>query len=132
MRLLKPKSGGTVRLSDTALAMVRDLRKAMEQATHFNGLRINPIVKLTDGLVVAWGLSLGIMTMNPRCALIDRHKFLETLDRELVLRREELADCTDDERRAKLEMIVAGCSEFSGYDTSAPLRAAGTPVGKPS
>ena len=103
--------------------MLRDLRAAMERTTTVAGLRINPVVKLSDGLVIAWGLALANMTMNPKCALIDRTKFLENLDRELVQRLAELGDCTDDERRARLEMLVAGASKFSAYDPSSPLRA---------
>ena len=106
--------------------MLRDLRAAMERTTTVAGLRINPVVKLSDGLVIAWGLALANMTMNPKCALIDRTKFLENLDRELVQRLAEFGDCTDDERRARLEMLVAGASEFSAYDPSSPLRAVGT------
>ena len=129
MKLKKP--GGTVRLAEFALTMVKDLRAMMEHTTHIGGLQLNPIVKLTDGIVVAWALTLANMTMNPKCALINREEFLENLDREFVKHFAELNEATPDERRARFEMLVAANSEFSAYDPSAPLRAT-TPEGRPS
>ena len=106
-----------------AIQMVRDLRQKMESTASFAGMQLQHVVKLSDGMVLSWALALANMVMNPRCALIDRTKFLENLDRELVKRFIELNEATDDERRAMLELLVAGSSEFSAFDTSAPLRA---------
>ena len=94
-------------------------------------MKINPVVKLNDGIVISWALALANMVMNPKCALIDREVFLETLDRELVNHFAALNVANQEERRAMLEMLAAACSEFSAFDTSAPLRAQ-KPEGRPS
>ena len=132
MKLIKRKRdpGKTIRLSEQALPMLADLREKMESTTHIGGMKLNPIVKLTDALVLAWSLALANMVMTPQISVIDRKEFTQNLNREIVQRRVELENCTDDERLAKLDLIVASHSEFSGYDPSSPLRAART--GKPA
>ena len=104
----------------------------MANTSHIGGLRLNHIVKLGDGVVISWALALANMAMNPKCSLIEREAFLENLDRELVKRFAELKEASPDERHAMLELLVAGNSEFSAYDPSAPLRATQPAGGEPS
>ena len=115
------KTGKTVRIPESALPMLKDLRAKMEQTSHIGGLKLNTEVRLTDGVVIAWGLALANLTMNPALSLIDRKALVEQINQGDSALAELESD--DDTRRAKIEMLIAGASEFSGYDTSAPLRA---------
>ena len=72
------------------------------------------------------------LMMTGDVALINRRKFSEALDREVVRRMPEFAERTEDERRAMLDLIFAGCCEFAPFDLSSPLRAAKTEGNKPS
>ena len=117
------KTGKTVRIPESALPMLKDLRAKMEQTSHIGGLKLNTEVRLTDGVVIAWGLALANLTMNPALSLIDRKALVEQINHEVIQHLAELESDDDDTRRAKIEMLIAGASEFSGYDTSAPLRA---------
>ena len=125
------KTGKTVRIPESALPMLKDLRAKMEQTSHIGGLKLNTEVRLTDGVVIAFGLALANLTMNPALSLIDRKALVEQINL-VIQHRAELEGCDDDTRHAKIEMLIAGASEFSGYDTSAPLRAATPEGGKPS
>ena len=118
------KNTHSVRLPESIFPEIAALRASMERATDFGGLRLNPDATLRDSVVLGFAVGIANLAMSGRCAIIDREKFLETLDREIVRRMPEFAERTDDERRAMLGLIFAGCSEFSSYDTSAPLRAA--------
>ena len=125
------KTGKTVRIPESALPMLKDLRAKMEQTSHIGGLKLNTEVRLTDGVVIAWGLALANLTMNPALSLIDRKALVEQINHEVIQHLAEL-ESDDDTRRAKIEMLIAGASEFSGYDTSAPLRAVPPEGDKPS
>ena len=103
--------------------MLKDLRAKMERTSHIGGLKLNPEVRLSDGVVISWGLALANLTMNPALSLIDRKALVQQINHEVVQHLAEFEGCDDDTRRAKIEMLIAGASEFSGYDTSAPLRA---------
>ena len=126
------KTGKTVRIPESALPMLKDLRTKMEQTTTVGGLKLNLEVRLSDGIVIAWGLALANLTMNPNLSLIDRKALVQRINHEVVQHLAELGDCDDETRRAKIELFIAGASEFSGYDTSAPLRAVPPEGGKPS
>ena len=117
------KNTHSVRLPESIFPEIAALRASMERATDFGGLRLNPDATLRDSVVLGFAVGIANMAMSGHCAIIDRKKFLETLDREVVRRMPEFAERTDDERRAMLGLIFAGCSEFSSYDASAPLRA---------
>ena len=126
------KTGKTVRIPESAIPMLKELRAKMEQTSHIGGLKLNPEVRLSDGVVISWGLALACLTMNPELSLIDRKALVKLINHEVIEHLAELGDCDDYTRCAKIEMLIAGASEFSGYDTSAPLRAAKTEGSKPS
>ena len=117
------KTGKTVRIPESAIPMLKELRAKMEQTSHIGGLKLNTEVRLSDGVVIGWGLALACLTMNPELSLIDRKALVEQINHEVIQHLAELEGCDDDTRRAKIEMLIAGASEFSGFDTSAPLRA---------
>ena len=118
------QAGKTVRLPPLALRMIQDLRASMEQATTVNGVPIKPVGRLNDGEVLSWGLALACTMMNPRLIVADREKLHQNLDKHITERLAALGEATPEQRRAMLELLVAGSCEFSPYDTTAPLRAA--------
>ena len=126
------KNTHSVRLPENIFPEIEALRASMERATDFGGLRLNPDAVLRDSVVLGFAVGIANLAMSGRCAIVDREKFLETLDREVVRRMPEFAERTEDERRATLGLIFAGCSEFSSYDTAAPLRAVPPEGGQPS
>ena len=126
------KTGKTVRIPESALPMLKELRAKMEKTSHIGGLKLNAEVRLTDGVVLGWGLALANLTMNPEFSLVNRKALVKQINQAVIEHLAELGDCDDDTRRAKIEMLIAGASEFSGYDTTAPLRATKTEGGLPS
>ena len=46
---------------------------------------------------------------NPKCWLIDREKYIEAIDREVVCRQAEYEARTKDERVKLLRQILEGC-----------------------
>ena len=70
--------------------------------------------------------------MNPRLLIIDREVFLKRLEKNLAERLEAYEAATPEQRRAQLELIVAGSADVSPYDTTAPLRAVPAEGDKPS
>ena len=104
----------------------------MLDTAHVGGLRINRADVPGDGMVVAFALAMTELLMNPKFALIDRKKFLTTLDREIVQRVPEFASRTPEERLAFLDLLMASCCEFSAYSPDSPLQAAATEGGQPS
>ena len=126
------KNTHSVRLPESIFPQIATLRASMERVTEFGGLCLNPDAILRDSVVLGFAVGIANLAMSGNCAIIDREKFLETLDREVVRRMPEFAERTDDERRAMLSLIFAGCSEFAPYDTNAPLRATPSEGGKPS
>ena len=125
------KNTHSVRLPESIFPQIEILRAAMESVSEFGGLRLNPDAVLRDSVVLGFAVGIANLAMSGNCAIIDRDKFLETLDREVVRRMPEFAQRTDDERRAMLSLIFAGCCEFSPYNTADPLRAT-APEGAPS
>ena len=117
------QAGKTVRLPPLALLMIEDLRAKMEAATTVNGIPIKPVGRLNDGVVLSWALALANTTMNPRLLIADREKLHANLDKHITERLAALDAATPEQRRAMIEVLVAGSCEFSPYDTSAPLRA---------
>ena len=128
----KKLTGKTCRIPPAAIPLLKDLRAKMERTSHIGGLKLNPEVRLSDGIVIQFGLLLANLTMTPGHSLIDRKALVHQINREIIQHMAELERCDDDTRCAKIEMLIAGASEFSGYDTSAPLRAATPEGGKPS
>ena len=49
-----------------------------------------------------------------------------------MARLDDLARRTPDERHALIDLIIAGCSEFSAYNPDSPLRAAKPEGERPS
>ena len=115
-----------------AIPMIRDLREAMEEATNVGGVKIRPVARLSDATVVGWALALANAVMNPRLLIIDREVFLKRLEKNLAERLEAYEAATPEQRRAQLELIVAGSADVSPYDTTAPLRAVPAEGDKPS
>ncbi len=134
MKSFKAKKQKThsVRLPESIFPRVQDLRELMEKTTHVGRLKLNPEVELRDSVVLSFAVALATMAMSGHCAIIHREKFLGDLDREVVRHLADFANRTEDERRAMLDLLFAGSCEFSAYDTSSPIRAAGTPAGEPS
>ena len=126
------QKGKNIRLPESALPMLEDLRDKMKRTTHVGGMIINPILKLGDGVVVSWALAMTNFLMNPKFSVIDREDFADKFDKVLAPHLAELSTCTDDERLARINLCVAAASQFSGYDAEGPLRAAPSEGSKPS
>ena len=126
----------SVRLPESLFPHIQELRAALKRAVITTGsggtMRLNPEVPLRDSVVLIHAVSMANMMMTGDVALINRRRFLETLDREVVRRMPEFAERTEDERRAMLDLIFAGSCEFAPYDLSSPLRAATPEGGQPS
>ena len=118
------KTGKTVRIPESSIPVLKELRAKMEQTSHIGRLKLNPEVRLSDGVVIAFGLVLANLTMTPDLSLINRKALVEQINHEVIQHLAEFGGDDDDTRRAKIEMLIAAASEFSGYDASAPLRAA--------
>ena len=126
------QKGKNIRLPESALPMLEELRDKMKRTTHIGGMLINPIVKLGDGVVVGWALAMTNFLMDPKFSVINREDFADKFDKVLAPHLADLASCTDDERLARLKLLVATTSVFSGYSADDPLRAATPEGGKPS
>ena len=126
------KSGKNIRVPEQAISMMADLRDVMQRTSHLGGLKLSKVAKLTDGTVVGFALAMTLMLMRPEMALVDRTKLAALVDRELVARLDDLAKRTPDERHALVDLIIAGCSEFSAYNPASPLRATPPEGGLPS
>ena len=100
----------------------------MMHTAHIGGLQINQAMVPSDGMVIAFALSMTELLLNPKFALIDRQKFLSTLDREIVRRVPEFASRTQEDRLAFIDLLMASCCEFSAYNPDSPLMAAETPL----
>ena len=96
----------------------------MEHVSHIGGLKLNPYVTLSDGVVVAFGLFLANLAMNPRCAIIDRQAMQEKLFNEVVKRIPEFVKRSEDEQRALFDLMFGSHCEFSAYDKDSPIKAA--------
>ena len=126
------KSGKNIRITEQSIEMMSDLRAVMLATSHIGGLKLSKVANLSDGTVVGFALAMTLMLMKPEMALVDRTKFAALVDRELVARLDDLARRTPDERHALIDLIIAGCSEFSAYNPDSPLRAAKPEGERPS
>ena len=108
--------------------MLEELREKMGRVTHIQGVRVSPLVELGDGALISWALTMCNYLMNPDFTVISRRDFGEKFDALLGPKLAGLADCTDEERRAQIRVLVAAASEVGTYDADEPLRAA-TPEG---
>ena len=115
--------GKTIRVPESALQGIRELREKMEHVSHIGGLKLNPYVKLSDGVVLAWATALANLAMNPRCAIVDAQALKEKLFNDVIKRIPEFVKRSEEEQRALFGLMFANHCEFSAYDTSAPLRA---------
>ena len=126
----------SVRIPESLFPHIQELRAALKRAvitTSGGGtMRLNPEVPLRDSVVLIHAVSMANLMMTGDVALINRRKFLEALDREVVRRMGDFAERTEDERRAMLDLIFEGCCEFAPFDLSSPLRAATPEGGQPS
>ena len=95
-------------------------------------LKLNQEARLSDGVVIGFGLVLANLTMTQDLSLINRKTLVEQINHEVIQHLAELGDCDDDTRRAKIEMLIAGASEFSAYHPDSPLMAAASQGGTPS
>ena len=118
------KTGKTVRIPESAIPMLKELRAKMEKTSHIGTLKLNQEARLSDGVVIGFGLVLANLTMTPDLSLINRKTLVDQINHEVIQHLAEFGGDDDDTRRAKIELIIAAASEFSGYDASAPLRAA--------
>ena len=100
------------------------MKRAVPTSASGGTMRLNPEVPLRDSVVLIFAVSMANLMMTADFALINRRTFLEALDREVVRRMPEFAERTEDERRAMLDLIFAGCCEFAPYNLGSPLRAA--------
>ena len=120
----------SVRLPEDLFPHIRELRAAMQRIvpTTSSGktLRLNPDVPLRDSVVIMFAVSMANMMLTEDVALINRRTFLEALDREVVRRMPEFSERTEDERRAMLDLLFAGCCEMAPFNLGSPLRAAPT------
>ena len=136
MKRIKPKTTGkTIRLAEATLPILRDLREAMQStalvSSHDGPLELNPNASLRDGDVVKFALSMARLMMSPRSALVDRDKFAQLVDRELLQGMANFAGRPERERLAMLDLILARCATFSAFHSTSPLMAA-TPEGRVS
>ena len=136
MKRIKPKTTGkTIRLAEATLPILRHLREAMQStalvSSHDGPLELNPNVSLRDGDVVTFALSMARLMMAPRSALVDRDKFAQLVDRELLQGMANFAGRPERERLAMLDLILARCATFSAFHSTSPLMAA-TPEGRVS
>ena len=122
------KKGKNIRLPESALPMLEELRDKMKRTTHIGGMIINPIVKLGDGVVVGWALAMTNFVMNPRFSVIDRDDFADKLFAQLD---PYMTEATSDEKKARINLCVAAASQVSGYAAGDPLRGT-TPEGRVS
>ena len=126
----------SVRLPESLFPHIQELRAALKRAVITTGsggtMRLNPEVPLRDSVVLIHAVSMANLMMSGDVALINRRKFLEALDREVLRRMGEFAERTDEERSAMLDLIFAGSCEFAPFDLSSPLRAATPEGGTPS
>ena len=104
--------------------MLEELREKMGRTSHIGGMVVNPALKLGDGLVISWALAMTNHLMNPDFSVINRHEFAAKFDALLAPMLAGLAECSDDERRAQIGLLVAAASELGGYGADEPLRAA--------
>ena len=119
----RKQKGKNIRVPEQVIPLMEELREKMKRTTTVGGMMVNPAVNLGDGLVVGWALALANFLMNPAFSVINRATFAEKLDAQLAL--VDLENCTQDQRRARIGLIIAASSESAGYNTSETLRAAG-------
>ena len=124
--------GKTIRVPESGLQGIWELREKMEGVSHIGGLRLNPYVTLSDGVVIAWALALANLAMNPNCAIIDRKAMQEKLFNDVVRRIPEFVKRSEEEQRALFSLLFSSHCEFSAYDSDSPIKAAATGTGQPS
>ena len=126
------KKGKTIRVPLTALPMISELRGKMQLVSHIGSLQLNPEVTLSDGLVIAFGLVLANLAMDPRNAIIDRKAMQEKLFNDVVKHIPEFVKRSEDEQRALFGLMFSSHCEFSAYDNAGPVKAAAVGSSEPS
>ena len=130
--MAKTRTGKNIRIPEMAITQIQVVRARMMATAHIGGLQLNRADVPSDGMVVAFSLAMTERLMNPKFALIDRPKFLATLDREIAQRVPEFASRTPAERLAFIDLLMASCCEFSAYNPDSPLNAMATEGRQPS
>ena len=120
--------GKTIRIPESAITPLQELRETMERTSHFGGLRINHVATLNDGAVIAWAIGLTTLVMNPNLTVVDRRDLASKLAAALAPHLADLVSCTADEQKTRIGLLVAQLSVIGGYDATEPLRAT-TPEG---
>ena len=115
-----------VRIPDVAIIQIQAVRARMLETAHIGGLKLNRADVPSDGTVIAFALTMTELFLKPKYALIDRPRFLKTLDREIAQRVPEFASRTPEERLAFIDLLMSSCCEFSAYSPDSPLMAAPT------
>lgn len=116
--------GKTIRVPDSALQGIGELRGKMQSISHIGGLKLNPYVALSDGVVVAFGMALANLAMSPRHAIINRKAMQEKLFNDVIRRIPEFVKRSEEEQRALFGLMFSGHCEFSAYDNDGPIKAA--------
>ena len=130
--MAKTRTGKNIRIPDIAVIKIQVVRAQMLDTAHVGGLRLNRADVPSDGMVVAFALTMCELLLNPKFALIDRKKFLDTLDREVARRVPEFASRTPEDRLAFIDLLMTSCCEFSAYNPDSLLRAPTPEGGLPS
>ena len=125
--MAKTRTGKNIRIPDIAVIKIQVVRAQMLDTAHVGGLRLNRADVPSDGMVVAFALTMCELLLNPKFALIDRKKFLDTLDREVARRVPEFASRTPEDRLVFIDLLMTSCCEFSANPDS--LLRAPTPEG---
>ena len=121
-----------VRIPDVAITQINVVRALMLKTAHIGGLKLNRADLPSDGTVIAFALTMTELLLNPKFALIDRKRFLKTVDREIAQRVPEFASRTPEERLAFIDLLMSSCCEFSAYSPDSPLLAVPVEGGQPS
>ena len=114
--MAKTRTGKNIRIPEMAIAKIEVVRAALMDATHIDWLRLTPAIVPSDGMVVALALTMTELLLNPKFSLIDRQKFLNILDREVVRRAPDFSSRTPEDRLAFIDLLMASCCELSAYD----------------
>ena len=127
----KTRTGKNIRIPDIATAQIMRVRAQMMDTAHIGGLQLNRVDVPSDGMVVAFSLKMAERLLTPPFALIDRRKFLTTMDKEIAQRVTEFASRTPEERLAFIDLLMASSCEFSAYSPDSPSLVAKTEGGGP-
>ena len=78
------KMGKTVRIPDSAVLMMKDLRSKMEKTSSIGGLKLIPEFRLSDGVVIAFALAV---------ALANTSRAKTATSEPILVTRDAVQDC---------------------------------------